>query len=158
MVISCDEGAGGESRQAPQGMTLISTPVNSTGFIMTNPANIEPGSTLPIDFKLCSIGKCDQARRKNALRNTVIFNRIDLGGRAAEVNWKRWVIFCFPTCSSIQSQCVEGQCTGMDAGCECPIWLFSLRRHFKDREQASSITFQTARFFIPLSLSSLSLV
>lgn len=50
---------------------------------MTNPANMEPGSTLLIDFKLCSIGKCDQARRKNALRNTVIFNRIDLGGEVS---------------------------------------------------------------------------
>lgn len=44
---------------------------------MMNPANIEPMSSLLIDFKLRSIGKCDQAKQRNTHGNTVLFIRID---------------------------------------------------------------------------------
>lgn len=44
---------------------------------MTNPANIEPVSSLLIDFKLRPIGKFDQARQRNTHGNTVTFNSID---------------------------------------------------------------------------------
>lgn len=44
---------------------------------MMNPANIEPMSSLLIDFKLRSIGKCDQARQRNAHGNAVLFISID---------------------------------------------------------------------------------
>lgn len=50
IVISCYEGMESQSNQAPLGITLTSTPVNSGGFILINAANIGRMSTLPIDF------------------------------------------------------------------------------------------------------------
>lgn len=57
MVIICYEGMESQSNQAPMGMTLTSTPVNSGAFIMMNAANIERMSLLRIDFQLWSEGK-----------------------------------------------------------------------------------------------------
>ena len=64
MVITCSEAMESQPYQAPVGMTLTSTPVNSRGFIMTNVANIEQMNPLLIDFQLCSIGKCDHPRQQ----------------------------------------------------------------------------------------------
>lgn len=64
VVISCYAGVKSQSNQAPVGMTLTSTPVNSGGFIMMNAANIERMSPLPIDFQLCSSGKYDHPGRQ----------------------------------------------------------------------------------------------
>lgn len=64
MVISCYEGIESQSNQAPMGMTLTSTPINSGAFIMMNAANIERMSHLAIDFKLWPNGKYDHLRQQ----------------------------------------------------------------------------------------------
>lgn len=66
MVISCYEGMEGQSHQVPVGMTLIATPVSSSGFIMMNAANIEQMGAFFIDFKLCSFGTYDHPSQQNA--------------------------------------------------------------------------------------------
>lgn len=53
MVIRVYEGMESQSNQAPVGMTLTSTPINSGSFIMMNAANIERTSYPTIDFQLC---------------------------------------------------------------------------------------------------------